>query len=139
MKLAAIPASIGIAMTFVLAAVIGCSGGITSDFGLVTGTVTMAGKPLEGAEVVFSPPSGRPSMGLTDSSGKYELTYIRDTKGAVPGTHKVRITTRPESVADDYSGPAFKEPIPAKYNTDTTLTADVKAGENTFNFELESR
>ena len=78
-------------------------------------------------------------MGLTDSSGKYELTYIRDTKGAVPGTHTVRITTHPEPVADDYSGPAFKEPIPAKYNADTTLKADVKAGENTFDFELQSR
>ena len=129
--------SIVFALAF--AVVAGCGGGGSPDVGLVTGTVTMDGKPLENAEVVFSPPNGRPSMALTDSSGKYELTYIRDTKGAVPGTHKVRITTRPEAVADDYSGPAFKEPIPIKYNAETTLTAEVKAGENTFNFELQSR
>ncbi len=129
----------GLVLAGVLAVVAGCSGGSASDLGLVTGTVTMGGKPLENAEIVFAPSSGRPSMGLTNSNGQYELTYIRDVKGAVPGTHKVRITTRPESQPDDYAGPPFKETIPAKYNSDTTLTADVKVGENTFDFELEPR
>lgn len=140
MRFSALPVSMGCAFTLALATVIGCGGGGgASDLGQVTGTITMDGKPLENAEVVFAPPTGRPSMGLTDSNGKYELNYIRDIKGAVPATHKVRITTRPEEVADNYSGPAFKEPIPAKYNADTTLTADVKLGENTFDFELKSR
>ena len=139
MKFSAIPVSICFVLTTVLAVSAGCSGGGTPDVGVVTRTVTMDGKPLENAEIVFAPSSGRPSMGLTDSNGKYELTYIRDVKGAVPGTHKVRITTRPESRPDDYTGPQFKETIPAKYNADTTLTADVKAGENTFNFDLQSR
>ena len=133
------PVSMCFGLAIALAAVTGCGGGSTPDVGLVIGTVTMDGKPLENAAVIFSPPNGRPSMGLTDSNGKYELNYIRDTKGAVPGTHQVRITTQPESRPDDYTGPEFKETIPAKYNTDTTLDAEVKAGENTFNFELESR
>jgi len=34
---------------------------------------------------------------------------------------------------------AKKDPIPAKYNTNTTLTADVKTGENTIDFKLESK
>lgn len=119
-------------------AAVGCSGG-SPDVGLVTGTVTLDGEPLENAEVVFAPASGRPSTGLTDSSGRYELTYIRDVKGAVPGPHTVRITTRPEPRADDYQGPAFREPIPGKYNTDTELTANVEPGPNTFDFDLQLR
>lgn len=32
-----------------------------------------------------------------------------------------------------------KETVPAKYNSKTTLKEDVKAGENTFNFDLTSK
>lgn len=139
MRIAAVPVAKCALLLFALAGMTGCGGTSQPDVGLVTGTVTMDGQPLENAAVVFSPTNGRPSMGITDSSGQYELTYIRDTKGAIPGTHQVRITTVEESVPDDYSGPAFRETIPIKYNAETTLVADVKPGENTFDFELESR
>lgn len=138
MKFSAALTSIPLLLAITVMTAIGC-GGSTPDVGLVTGTVTLDGQPLENAEVVFAPATGRPSTGLTDSGGRYELTYIRDVKGAVPGTHAVRITTRPESRPDDYQGPAFRETISAKYNTDTVLKAEVEAGANTYNFDLESR
>ena len=42
----------------------------------VTGTITMDGRPLAGAEVTFAPTDGgRQSYGYTDSQGRYELRF----------------------------------------------------------------
>ena len=95
----------------------------------VTGIVTMDGQPLPGAAVIFRPAEGRFSSARTDGSGRYELIYLRDKKGAIVGPHKVVITTRSESVP--------VEKVPAQYNTDSTLTAEVADGSNEFDFQLE--
>ena len=131
-----------LAMASVLAVVVlgsvGCGGADYGDLGRVSGTVTMDGTPLPGAQVVFSPANGRPSMGITDAQGKYQLIYIRDTLGAALGEHRVEITTVQESVSDTDAGPV-KEPIPAKYNAKTTLTAKVEPGDNEIDFALEAK
>ncbi len=138
MRVSVVSVSMCALLGVALVCVGGCGRGDRPDVGLVAGTVTMNGEPLPNAEVLFAPADGRPSMGFTDSSGRYELIHIRDTKGALLGMHQVRITTRQEALPDDYSGPPIQENIPAKYNTETTLTADVKAGENTIDFDLQS-
>jgi len=123
----------------------GCGGSQASDqpnLGSVTGTVTMGGIAIPGAMVIFSPEKGRSSMGTTDSEGKYEMVYVIDTKGAKLGNHKISITTAPEGNSEeprDEAGATFKETIPAKYNTNTTLTEMVKEGDNVFDFELTSK
>lgn len=53
----------------------------------------MDGTPLPDAIVVFVPEKGNPSTGRTDDSGKYELSYPGDSKGALVGSHTVKITT----------------------------------------------
>lgn len=111
------------------------------DLGTVTGKITMNGKPLSDVMVVFSPESGRSSMGLTDAEGNYELEYVGDTMGAKVGQHKISITTAQNDSSEEESGgeeggtPA-KETIPPAYNTQTTLTEEVKPGENIINFTL---
>jgi hypothetical protein len=117
----------------------GCGSSGRPDLAQVSGTITMDGKPLPDAQVVFSPADGRPSTGATDASGKYSLTYIRDVKGAVLGTHSVRITTVPKSTSDQDGVAPVIDPIPAKYNVNTMLTGEVKSGENTVDFPLESK
>ena len=122
----------------------GCGGSQTDDqpdLGTVTGTVTMDGAALPGAMVIFSPEKGRSSMGTTDSEGKYEMVYVGDTKGAKIGNHTISITTVQEDSSEESGGEAasFKETIPAKYNTNSTLTEEVKAGDNVFDFELTSK
>jgi hypothetical protein len=112
----------------------GCRG--SSDVAPVTGTVTLDGQPLPSAEVIFQPQDGRPSTGLTDQQGRYELIYSRDTKGAMIGSHTVRIT--PLIVDDDGNPLPDARPLPAKYNTQSTLTAQVAAGANTIDFPLTS-
>lgn len=121
----------------------GCGSSVKTDLGQVQGTVTLDGSPLANAQVVFSPDGGRPSTGVTDDAGKYTLTYIRDTKGAKIGKHSVRIESVPppsEPTAENPEGVgAFVEKIPAKYNAETQLTAEVKPGENTCDFQLVSK
>ena len=120
----------------------GCGGGQADgqpDLGLVKGTVSMDGKPLLGTMVIFSPEKGRPSMGATDSDGKYQMSYIGNTKGAKLGNHKISITTVQEEGSNDSGGGKFKETIPAKYNSKSTLTEVVKAGKNVIDFELTSK
>ena len=106
------------------------------DVAPVSGTVTMDGSPLADVLVTFEPTTGQFSQGKTDASGKYELSYINNVKGAVLGAHKVSITTPSEA---EGPGDVKDDPIPAKYNAETTLTAEVKAGENTCDFALESK
>lgn len=134
-----------------IASTTGCGG--PSDqpqLGQVTGTITFNGKPLSGVAVVFQPVSGRPARGMTDSEGKYELNYIRQTKGTKVGLNRVEIAPSEDGEGeesestDEQSQPTGKKSksgkpaIPARYNAQSELKVEVKAGENTFDFKLES-
>ena len=94
----------------------GCGGGDRPDLGRVSGTVKLGGEPLENAEVMFVPSGGRPSMGVTNSNGHYELEYTVDAKGAVVGTHTVTISTYREAGEDDEGKPVpgAPEKVPAR-------------------------
>jgi hypothetical protein len=125
--------------------VAGCGG---SGLGEVTGKVTLDGQPLAGAIVTFYPQEGRPSIGMTDSEGNYELGFTASEKGAVVGKHTVRITTGAGEDREDESGEDedqeegadFADPtIPAKYNSKSELTREVTSGSNEFDFDLQSQ
>ena len=110
--------------------------------GRVEGTVTLDGSPLGGAKVIFTPvDGGRSSMAVTDGSGRYELEFSPGVKGALVGKHKVSISTFEAGETDDTGKLVGHVPerVPAKYNRDTILTAEVKAGSQVIDFKLESR
>ncbi|WP_278465393.1 hypothetical protein [Gimesia maris] len=115
----------------------GCSGGgaDTPDLGQVTGTITLDGQPLTQASVTFQPQTGAPSVGMTDETGHYELAYNTDTQGAIPGQHAVRISKMGEPGSPNDT----EDQVPAKFNQNSKLTAEVKEGENTVNFDLDSK
>jgi len=122
----------------------GCRQSDQPPLGRVTGTVTLDGQPVAGVEVSFAPESGRPSAGLTDTAGRYELIYVGTTKGAKVGSHRVRIAALAPDFADSGDGdrparPAQLIRIPRRYNLETTLTAEVRRGRNEFDFALESK
>ncbi|HEY1380690.1 MAG TPA: hypothetical protein VGF55_28065 [Gemmataceae bacterium] len=131
-----------------LAGLAGCSGG--PKIVPVSGTVRLDGKPLANALVAFNPaaPPGRieaagpGSMAVTDDQGHFALKIIGTdgrTVGAVVGEHRVRISTA--DLADDTGDVATrrKERVPAKYNTNTTLTFTVPpGGTDSANFDLDS-
>lgn len=144
---------LAVALSVILLSLPGCGGPSDQpDLGQVSGTVTFDGKPLSGIVVVFQPENGRPARGRTDAAGKYELTYIRNTRGTKVGHNRVEIAPSEEDDASvetevDPDAPAARRPakfksgkprIPARYNIRSELEADVQPGENTFDFELTS-
>lgn len=137
-----IPKFFAFALLFVAPLVLaaGCGGSGASDqpdLGQVTGVIKMDGQPLSNVTITFSPEKGRPSIGKTDEAGNYELGYLGDTIGAVIGVHSVTISTPQE--APTPPGKTYKDPIPKKYNTKSTLKEEVKTGENTIDFDLVSK
>ncbi len=102
----------------------GCGSG--GDTGTVTGTVTFDGAPVQQGQISFE---GNTVTGAQIQDGKFEAQ--------VPvGKQKVKISaTREEGVAPD-GLPNYVQYIPKKYNDQTTLEEDVKAGTNEFKFEL---
>jgi hypothetical protein len=107
----------------------GC-GKTDSELAPVTGRITLDGKPLEKADILFQPDGSKPpATGRTNADGRYELAYKRGVMGGVVGPNTVRITISPDVVADPPN-------IPARYNTESELTKEVKSGQNEFNFDL---
>lgn len=121
----------------IVACLTGCGGPEHPPVGRVSGVVTLDGQPLPAATVMFQPADGRASQATTDSAGKYSLTYLDGVPGAMLGTHKVIIRT--EIPGEDGQPPIAKEKLPKKYHDLTELTAEVKSGSNTFNFDLKSQ
>lgn len=130
----------------------GCGGsGDRPELGQVTGIVTLDDRPLSDIAVVFHPDKGRPARGRTDDDGRYELTYIGKTRGSKVGHNRVEIAPNEEGEEDAYDADntedagAAKGPytrkieVPARYNTNSELEANVEPGENEFNFKLKSK
>jgi hypothetical protein len=104
-----------------------------SDLIEVTGQVTFDGKPVETGEIIFHPvdTSLTPAGGRI-RGGQYKLL----TK---PGKMRVDIqAVRKTGKRDPLEGFEITELyIPARYNAETELTADVtREGENRFDFQL---
>ena len=107
----------------------------------VTGTVKIDGKPLVGAEVWFHPEQkqkdakGKPhkvssSFGKTDASGRFELTYSEDHKGAAIGKCRIEIVAAPT----DYAGILKKYYRPDAENR--PVTVEVKPSNPPIDLEL---
>jgi hypothetical protein len=123
----------------------GCGGGDGLPREQVSGLVTLAGEPLESGLIQFEPtdPSIPTLTGGEITEGRYLVPRV---EGPVPGTYRVIITSNPkEAELDPEEGelpgmvPIAKTPgLPARYNSQTELKAEVTAGgPNTFDFSLE--
>jgi hypothetical protein len=109
----------------------------------VKGKVTVAGQPLGGAQVIFSPTAenASSSTGGTNASGEYVLQYSKGVKGAVIGEHTVSISTHQEGDPNAKPPiPDVPEKVPYKYRTPgpDQLKATVKPGNNAIDFTLEN-
>ncbi len=115
----------------------------------VTGKVTMDGQPLAGATVRFEGPPNRFADGMTDAAGQYRLMYDSNQPGCMPGEKVVRIVQGSLGEGSDEGGgeegpdgrvvaPAAQS-VPAAYNSQSTLKANVAASDTTFDFDLKSQ
>ncbi len=112
----------------------------------VEGTVTMDGKPLAEASVMFGTGQG---IGETDANGRFELKSIGGKKGCPVGEFKVIIEKWVKADGSVYRSAdgispmdaGAKQQIPARYSDPekTELSASVKeGGNNKFEFQLKS-
>jgi hypothetical protein len=126
------------------AAAVGCSSERQPEYaslGLVevSGKVTMDGAPLPNAKVAFENPEDKTySVGKTDDAGVYTLMFNSDKSGCTPGKKIVRISPYTGSESDPDAEPSGVK-IPTRYNRKSELTAEVDAGNRTFDFELKSQ
>jgi hypothetical protein len=127
-----------VAGLFVLA---GCGKG-APPFQEVSGRVTFQKQPLRKGLIEFVPTaSGGSSAGAIIRDGQY---LLRPEAGLLPGSYRVKVVPTVPVRADweerprGGTGKASKIVIPAKYNVDTVLTAEVKTdGKQTIDFELD--
>jgi hypothetical protein len=137
-----------LALGLALVLALGCGG---KKFVPVSGKVTLNGKPLKGATVAFQPiaPEGSVnapapgSAGKTNDQGEYTLTASTGQHGAWVGKHKVIISLIAPELGDSDTrssrrGPALKDIVPPRYNTDSKEFAEVPPGGMTKDFALTS-
>lgn len=132
----------------------------------VEGTLTLDGKPVEGATVTFVPVvegQGASATGITDAGGRFTLTVVDTTRGratpgggTVPGDYFVGVmkTTFPQAASEEEeegggkttgteapSEPKLTHVVPQKYNDPrrSGLRVTVKEGKNVIPIELSSR
>jgi hypothetical protein len=119
---------------FWLLSLAGCSKG--PDLAQVTGAVTYKGQPLKEGTITFVPSDGRAATGKIVDGKITEVTSFEPGDGVPIGSHKVVIQSIPS--AEDMYAPA-KSAIPEKYSslTNSGLSAEIKPGENTVNFDLQ--
>ena len=121
------------ALGLTLLIVTGCGGSWDSRIPkryIVTGKVTLDGKPLEKASIIFSSAADA-QLGISASgevvNGQYKII-------ATPGTKAVKISNISEVKKN-----VFKNLIPPKYNSKTSLEAEISEENNEFDFELKSQ
>jgi hypothetical protein len=113
----------------------------------VSGRVTLNGKPLANAAVLFQPVAtpgnnapGPGSTGVTDADGRYTLRLVgTGDKGAVVGKHKVKITPMAQASDSDDDRPKPLTRIPKQLKRDTPLEFEVPVGgTDSADFQLTS-
>ena len=97
----------------------------------VSGVVTVDGNPAVNLTVAFAPQgisleSGRPSIGLTDSEGRYVAKTLDGVDGAAVGEHLISITA--EQLDPDTHEVIQPETIPVRYNDKSGLRLTVTSG-----------
>ncbi len=131
---------------------IGCgSGGAAPVLIPVTGTVTLDGKPLVGATLMFNPLMGTSSMGafaVTDDEGAYTLTHLSKKPGVEEGQYGVTFSkmTQPDGspIPSGESRAEFGmvEQVPKVYTTisggQPAERAIVKSETDALDFNLKS-
>lgn len=101
------------------------------------GIVTLDGKPLADAAVVFQPAAGgRPASGVTDANGRFKVGTFKPRDGALPGRHVVTVACAVETSPTDIRWISPK--IYSSYDK-SGLSANIAPGSTKFTFDLSSK
>lgn len=115
----------------ILCVIVGCGGDVTGPaFAPVSGVVTLEGKPIDGATIVFTPKKeGTMSMALSDPDGKFVMKSGSGRKGAAVGDHDVTVilsvATEPATQATEDS---LAPPLASEMGTDAPKSKPSRVG-----------
>jgi hypothetical protein len=131
-----------IVFAFCVVAIAGCG---EKNWATVNGTVTVNGSPIGPGTIMFEPtgsadPRARSGIGNFKEDGKYSIRSAGGRDGVPAGQYTVLIDGKPaESSGDEHVVASTVTRIPAKYLNPATsgLTATLKEGENTVDFDLK--
>lgn len=126
----------------------GC-GGPEYEVVPVAGQVTLDGKAVPGAYVVFQPIGmefgegkinpGPGSVGRTDAEGRFALEIVDPARpGAVVGEHAVRIRMHREAAPRDDMGQPIADPLPTKCRDGSMRFTVPEGGTEDARFDLKS-
>lgn len=124
---------------------LGCSRG-GPEIVPIAGVATHQGQPVPNIRIYFVPTNGRPSWGITDDGGHFELDYDPEQKGAKVGTHTVWIVDESRNVDPTLAMSGGQRPkrnpaiqaLADKYGREkSTLTVEVKKADRNFQLELD--
>jgi hypothetical protein len=124
----------------------GCFGDETGPtIAPVSGAVTFDGQPVESGRITFAEEEQGLLFSTDIKNGSYTVR-TRHGAGMPLGDYQVKITPPPPDAPANPASPAEVGPtpdapdIPEKYRDFSTsgLTAEVKAGSNTFDFEMKA-
>ena len=109
-----------------------------SNMATISGKVTLDGKPIENGTISFVPTDGNSSSaGTRITNGEYTLTLPLGTK-RVEITASEVVGQRAAYGADSPKVDVMRSMIPKRYNQESELSIDVKAGKSNHDFNLES-
>jgi hypothetical protein len=118
----------------------GCHRGpVTSS---VHGEITLDGKPIDGGQITFVPAgAGAVPAQATIEGGKYE---IKAAKGPSVGKCKIEVRWSKKTGRKIQAPPAgeveeTRQIIPAAYNDKSTLSFEIKPGDNVYSSDLKSK
>ena len=137
---------VSILYTVGLALLLGCAGCGKSNGptrAAVGGRVTLDGKEIDVGTIAFYPTAGLqgPVAGGSIQNGRYSIARDR---GPIVGQNRVEIHASKKTGRQVQAPMAERgvmtdesvEAVPACYNTQSKIVADVKSGSNTFDYEL---
>ncbi|WP_020470971.1 hypothetical protein [Zavarzinella formosa] len=134
----------------------GCGGGdskhaASGEMVPVAGNITVNDQPAPNSLVTYTPVGGDvkadAGTGMSDSTGRYEITSVRGKKGLVPAKYKVTVSRRLNkdgSPADPNTPPIESqaiETLPPKYTelAQTELSITIASGDKrSFDFSLKT-
>lgn len=116
---------------------VGCSpSGPSYSLLPISGTVSIDGKPVTNATVVFHSESAPTASGKTDSSGQFTLATGQHGEGVAAGEYIVQISSGAETT--DASGKVVTIPIVYAENG-LEVVKVAQGGESAFTFQLKSK
>ena len=131
---------------------IGCGSGDALNRQAISGFVSVNGNPLKHGLIRFEPQGTTTGPGVMAEILDGQFSFSKDI-GPIPGTHRVEVeATQFHGFAIDNEAaytaavmrtgrsPLGRNPIPAAYNTNSTLTVFVQnSDDQTFPFDLKSK